>query len=156
MPEERRRIPRLPRLLFLVAFLVLLAGCTNFVDHDQISMAARPAAIVAQGHPVGQTFVTQHAGLDGVDLWLAPDRPGNGRLRLVLRAGPQASVDIATAGLPLCQLTGPAFYHFDFPALPGSFQQRYYAPQPFCRRSRQQGCRLFQPVGCKQGEEKCQ
>ncbi|MCX8066386.1 MAG: hypothetical protein N3B68_00940, partial [Anaerolineae bacterium] len=59
---------------FLVA-LLFLTGCSPFVDQDQTAVVPEMAVVLEPGHPVGQTFVARHGGLNGVEFWLEPE-PG--------------------------------------------------------------------------------
>jgi len=113
--------------LLLATAALALTGCSDFVDRDQ--GRAKPGAEVTLevGHPVGQTFVARHGGLDGVEVWLEPGQEGQGEIRLHLRQDPQAEEDLATAALPLEQVTAPAFYRFTFPPLPDSHGRYFYA-----------------------------
>lgn len=90
----------------------LLSGCSgDFVDSDQprvLDGASLPA-----GSSLGQTFVTQHSGLAGVEVYLLADgscRQGN--LILLLKESPNAAEALATAQLPLAEVTAPGFYRF--------------------------------------------
>jgi hypothetical protein len=71
--------------------------------------------------------VARHAGLNGVELWLAPEEEARGTLTLHLRSEPQADTNIVTATLPLAQITDSAFHRFSFPPLRDSHGQYYYA-----------------------------
>lgn len=77
--------------------------------------------------PIGQTFVAQHGGLAGVELYLAPQSETSGPLTLHLRAEPGATSDLASASLPAGVVTEPGFYRFAFPPLPDSHGRYYYA-----------------------------
>ncbi len=101
---------------FLALILPLfLTGCSDFIDRDQTSVAPEMALTLEPGHTVGQTFVTRHGGLNGVEVWLEPEPGATGRLLLHLRADPQSAADLAVATLPLEQVTAPDFYRFSFP-----------------------------------------
>ncbi len=101
-------------LLALVA-LLLLTGCSDFVDRDQTVLAPERAVILEPGHTVGQTFVARHGGLNGMEFWLEVQPGSAGILRLHLRPEPQSSTDLAVAELPLEAVGAPGFYRFSFP-----------------------------------------
>jgi len=103
-------------VLGLLGVLVLLTGCSDFVDRDQTALAPERAVILEPGHAVGQTFVARHGGLNGVEFWLEVPPGSVGVLRLHLRPEPQSSTDLAVAELPLEAVGSPGFYRFSFPA----------------------------------------
>ena len=95
-------------------FLLLeLAGCT-WAD-TQFLRPIAPALLLEPGHTVGQTFVARHGGLNGLELWLEPERGAKGILRLHLRADPRSPIDLAVVELLLEAVTVPRFYRFSFP-----------------------------------------
>ncbi len=109
------------------ASLLLLTGCSDFVDQDQSHSKPGAEVTLEPGHPVGQTFVARHAGLNGVAVWLEPGQDRQGEVHLHLRAGPQAGEDLATAVLPLAQAAASGFYRLSFPPLRDSHGRYYYA-----------------------------
>lgn len=115
--------------ILLAATVLLLAGCSGFVDQDQPHVDSKMGLTLEPGHAVGQTFVARHAGLSGVDVWLRPEPgPSNaGEIYLHLRADPQTNKDLATAVLPLAQVTSPGFYRLSFAPAPDSHNRYYYA-----------------------------
>jgi len=111
-----RRKGRWGFVLLVLGALVLLTGCSDFVDRDQTALAPELAVILEPGHAVGQTFVARHGGLNGVEFWLEVPPGSVGVLRLHLRPEPQSSTDLAVAELPLEAVGSPGFYRFSFPA----------------------------------------
>jgi len=99
----------------LLGALVLLTGCSHFVDRDQTALAPERAVILEPGQTVGQTFVARHGGLDGVEFWLEVLPGSAGVLRLHIQPEPQSSTDLALAELPLEAVASPGFYRFSFP-----------------------------------------
>ncbi len=108
--------------LFLV---FLLSGCAAAEFTDAMQSDATIALPLEQ--PTGQTFVAQHAGLEGVEVFLSPQATGAGNLTLHLRSGPTDTTDVATATLPASAVVQPAYYHFPFPPLSDSHGRYYYA-----------------------------
>lgn len=113
-------------VLLLASMALLLAGCSAFVDQDQVRVVSEASVLLETGHQVGQTFVARHAGLNGVDVWLEPIA-GDGELRCDLLVDPHVEQAAATATLPLAQVTSPGFYHFSFPSRPNSHGRYCYA-----------------------------
>ncbi len=102
--------------LLALGALLFLTGCSAFVDRDQTAVVPEAVVRLEPGHPVGQTFVARHGGLNGVEFWLEPEPGATGRLLLHLRPDPQSSTDLAVAALPLENVTAPGFYRFSFPS----------------------------------------
>jgi hypothetical protein len=96
--------------------VLLLTGCSDFVDHDQAIVSPDLSVILEPGHWVGQTFVARHGGLSGMEFWLEAQPGSAGVLRLHLRSDPQSSIDLAVARLSLDQIATPGFYRFSFPS----------------------------------------
>jgi len=72
--------------------VLLLTGCSDFVDHDQAIVSPDLSVILEPEHPVGQTFVARHGGLSGMEFWLEAQPGSAGVLRLHLRSDPQSSI----------------------------------------------------------------
>lgn len=123
--------------LLLGLFLVLLlSGCVAPEFTDAMQSDATIALPLEQ--PIGQTFVAQHAGLEGIEVFLSPQETGSGDLMLHLRSEPISTTDVATATLPASAVIQPAYYRFTFPPLSDSHGRYYYAfldpapaPAPF-------------------------
>ncbi len=121
-----RRCPCLAAPVVILCLLVL-SGCSRLVDTDQGQAGDQAQAVAGGDVTVGQTFVARHAGLQSVDIWLAPLSPGDGALRLALRESPDAQADLAVAELPSGAIGAPGYYRFVFPPLPDSHGRYYYA-----------------------------
>ena len=113
--------------LLLVLAALTLTGCSAFVDPAQGTIEPGHVTVLEAGHPVGQTFVAHHAGLNGVEVWLEPGSGSQGELRFHLLVDPHVEQAAATATLPLAQVTSPGFYRFSFPSLPDSHGRYCYA-----------------------------
>ncbi|MGC9467691.1 MAG: DUF6541 family protein [Anaerolineae bacterium] len=113
-------------VFFLLVPAVLLLGCRSFLDADQ-SHVTQPSALVTPDQSVGQTFVARHGGLTGIEFWLEPASEVRGTLRLHLRAEPGAEGDLATATVPLDEVTAPGFVRFSFRPQRDSHGRYYYA-----------------------------
>jgi hypothetical protein len=77
------------------------------------------------GQSLGQTFVARW-GLNGIEIFLAPDEPGEGNLTLHLRDNSDSATDIATASFPLGRVVAPGFYLFTFAPREDSYKHNYY------------------------------
>lgn len=110
------------RVLALVWMVVVLAGCAGFVDPAQ----GNTAQLVALDQPVGQSFVAQHAGMQGIEVFLEPRAQGEGNITLDLRASPDADTTILTATLPLGQVNAPDYYRFELSTLQDAHGQDYF------------------------------
>ncbi|MBN1262615.1 MAG: hypothetical protein JXB35_18180 [Anaerolineae bacterium] len=116
---------RLSAWAWLWISLLLLAGCTSFVDQDQPQRAAEATVVLQAEFPVGQSFAARHARLNGVDIWLEPGS-ADGNMRLHLRSDSQSETDLALVILPLSQVTQPGFYRFAFAPFSASHNRDYY------------------------------
>ena len=110
--------------VFLLAFT--LTGCSEFVWPDQIVTQVTRVAPLQVGTSVGQTILSREAGLQGVDIFLAPVTSGDGEIRLHLYADAFASTDIVQSDLSLSAVTAPGFYRFTFASQPQSRLRSYY------------------------------
>ena len=106
---------RLFVLIIALSTLLLLTGCSDFVDHDQESVVPEAAIVLEPGHTVGQTFVARHGGLNGIEFWLEPLPGATGRLLLHLRSDSKSPTDLAVSVLSLESVTTPGFYRFPLP-----------------------------------------
>ncbi|MEM3553502.1 MAG: DUF6541 family protein [Candidatus Bathyarchaeia archaeon] len=98
-----------------LAVLFLLTSCSPFVDRNQTAIIPEVAILLEPGHPVGQTFVARHGGLNGIEFWLEPEPGTTGRLLLHLRSEPQSTADLAVSALSLDGIAAPGFYRFPLP-----------------------------------------
>ena len=97
--------------LFLLA-IPLLSGCSPMSGQGQPSVSPTTYPLSA-GHSIGQTFTARQDGLVGIELYLQPDKPGDGKIRLRLRANPDLQGDLAAAEIPAQSVDHPGFYRFD-------------------------------------------
>ena len=112
--RSRRRV----RWLVLLALLCLplLSNCAPFVDSAQ--PVGEPTLLVAD--TVGQTFVSRHDGLSGLDVALGPMAEA---VTLTLRTGPRGEV-VASAQAQPSQ--GEQWTRFTFPPLNQAHNRRFY------------------------------
>ncbi len=113
--------------LLLVIAGLFASGCSGFSDQDQVRIDDSSKATLDPSQSLGQTFVAQHAGLAGLEIWLAPSAGGRGEIVLHLRSELEAERDLATATVSVAQVTEEDFYRFSFPTLRDSHSHYYYA-----------------------------
>lgn len=111
--------------VFLLLLLPALAACAPVVKEGQPT-AVQSATILQPGQSVGQTFTARDRGLNGVAVYLSPDQPGAGEIRLRLRAGAQTTTDLAVGTLAAASVTAPGFYRFAFAPQSDSYGHDYY------------------------------
>ena len=133
LPRSRRRRAVLAGAMLLLVLAVLTGSWLTlkpldrrFTDADQ-GTVGDSAVHLGPGTIAGQTFVARHAGLTGVDLWLAPSSTAPLTLTLHLRAEPAASEDLALAAITIPAGTRAGFFRFAFPPQADSLAQYYYA-----------------------------
>lgn len=112
-------------LMLLLVLLFTQAGCAAIVRQDQPQSSDQSA--LEAGHTIGQTFVAQHAGLEGFQVLLSPQIPGDGKILLHLRSDALASQDLAVSQLSISQVKKARYYSFHFDPITGSRRQYYYA-----------------------------
>lgn len=115
-------------IAILLTVMVLLTGCSNFVDRDQLHHTESGTKVTLEpGCTLGQTLVARHAGLNGMDIWLASEQGSKGKVHLYLRSDPQTDENLAETTLSLDQVTASGFHHFSFPSHYNSHNEYYYA-----------------------------
>lgn len=114
------------RLILLLALIsVLLAACTPIRRPEQpVSQTSLP---LSANSTIGQTFVANFAGLNGIEIYLTPENAAETEITLHLRESPEATHDLVRVALPKGSVTAPGFYRFPFPAQTDSTRKTYYA-----------------------------
>ncbi len=113
-------------VLLVLGLLILLTGCSDFVDDDQVSIAPHLVLTLESGHTVGQTFVARHGGLNGVEVYLSPESDVQGQVTLHLRESPLSTADILTISRSV-SAGQEGYYHFSFPPILHSHTCYFYA-----------------------------
>ncbi len=106
---------------------VWLSACSPLVDADQHVIDASKGLTLDSGSTIGQTFVAQHGGLSGLEIWLAPEGIACGEIIFHLRSAANAGDDLRQGRLSLDQVQAPGFYRFAFEPLADSHAVYYYA-----------------------------
>ena len=83
--------------------------------------------VIQSGSTVGQTFVAENAGLDGLLIFLDPEGDLSGEVRLHLRSDSEAKNDRSQAVISADQITQAGNYLFEFDPQADSFRKYYYA-----------------------------
>jgi hypothetical protein len=120
--------------LFALSVLLLLTGCA-----PQITSVASPAKtefVLDANHRIGQTFTAHHAGLSGIEVFLAPDSTNASSITLTLRTHRHASEVLATAQIAAQDMGAPAYHRFSFPPLHDSRNADYFVQLETQGRSR--------------------
>ena len=78
-------------IFWIILFAALLStGCSSFVKPEQ--PAVLDSVILDEAHSVGQTFVAQFDGMNGVEIYLEPLDNAAGEIQLILRKAPQSEI----------------------------------------------------------------
>ncbi len=107
----------------IIILAVLSTGCSSFVKPEQ--PAVLDSVMLDGAHSVGQTFVAQFDGMNGVEIYLEPLDNSNGEIQLILREAPQSEI-LGRASLSTKDISTPGYYHFPLPVQADSNQQNYY------------------------------
>lgn len=113
----------LARLALVAILAALLAACAAV--EPQAPMGQASFRSLGAGVALGQTFVAHHDGLQGVEVFLQPETPGDGVIRAALHERVGGPV-LATASAPVSAVAAPGMVRFTFPAPLASRQRDYY------------------------------
>ncbi len=129
--NRTRRMALAAGVLLLVAGVtvvgVLWFGQPSMVDSDQLHIGSQRLVSADGESTLGQTFVARHAGLSGVEFWLAPEAGEPLAVTLHLRSDALRADDLLTTSVSLPAGSGAGFYPFAFGPQPRSHGQYYYA-----------------------------
>ena len=110
-----------------ILLFLLLTGCNPSVGQGQSQVASIEDGVLSPAATIGQTFTARHAGLSGLEIYLAPGtQPASGDVILHLRSDPQSGQDIQAAHLKVSVVDHPGFYRFTFTPQPDSYLKDYY------------------------------
>ena len=97
--------------------LLLITGCSflpaTIIGSGQ-SDHSLPPVLLSSGASIGQTFTTRQAGLNGIDVFLAPQPASSGNLTLELYSSPQQSSPLAKSSVSLSDIQNPDWVRFSF------------------------------------------
>ncbi|GAB4496606.1 MAG: hypothetical protein OHK0052_06790 [Anaerolineales bacterium] len=116
---------RHPILILLALFTLLLTACTPISRPEQ--PASQTSLPLSANSTIGQTFVANFAGLNGIEIYLTPQILANGEITLHLRESPDSDRDLVRVTLPVNSVTAPGYYRFRFPPQFDSTRKTYYA-----------------------------
>lgn len=125
MIESRPTAVHIKHILFVLFFLVVTASYRPFIHETQPQKSDQ--FVLKEGGSIGQTFVAAHAGLEGVQFFLDLASGGDGYVVMHIRSGPEAVDDLRLSRMPVNAVTERRYYNFNFPSLPGSQREYYYA-----------------------------
>jgi hypothetical protein len=99
----------------LVFTILLTAGCSSFskVEQPQISLFHS----LDTKTTIGQTSLARYDGLHSVSVYLQPEIPGNGDIRLTILDSPTSELPLAQAAIAGATVSQPDTYTFTFPPL---------------------------------------
>jgi hypothetical protein len=106
-------------------FTLLLTSCSAIKSPDQpkFDQSVTLDPLVS----IGQTFLAEYGGLEGIDIFLTDKPPPEGEMHLTLYSDPAfASTPVATASIYLSEGSSSAYTHFTIPAQTNSTNQDYY------------------------------
>jgi flagellar biosynthesis protein FliQ len=107
--------------------LLVLAACTDFVDHSQPHPAGVPAGEITADHTVGQTFIARHDGLNGIEVLLATyARLNSEPVVFHLRLSPESTSDLRTMTISASDMADNDYYLFAFDPVRDSNGQQFY------------------------------
>jgi len=113
-------------LLVWIAVILMSACSSTLVDSDQPALVSEEQ--LAEGQALGQSFVAQHGGLAGIELYLRPTSPCHqGKVHLSLKDDPFSGAVLVTSSLPTSAIQAPGFYRFPLDPIGDSHSQYYYA-----------------------------
>ncbi|GAB4533063.1 MAG: hypothetical protein Fur0018_22060 [Anaerolineales bacterium] len=119
---------RKPRLILLLLTLILSA-CVPIVRPEQPNQT--DTFVFKPGGRIGQTMVANFAGMNGIEVYLAPKGGAQGQITLHLREDAEADSDLGVAALPAESVTTAGFYRFPLPPQAASRQRYYYFEMRF-------------------------
>ena len=108
---------------FLILFAFLSTGCSSITKPEQ--PAVLDSVVMDESLSIGQTFVAQFDGMNGIEVYLEPQEIGDGKIQLILRENPHEQ-NLGRASLSMREISAPGYYHFPLPTQTDSNQQNYY------------------------------
>jgi len=116
----------LPSLIAAVLATVCLglSGCSPLIFDGQ-SQSSETIELTRE-FSLGQSFLPQYDGLDGVLLYLEPSSSGDGLITLKLSSDPNQDSNLRVSTISLDNITSPGYYNFRFPPLKESRKIGFY------------------------------
>ncbi|MHB1295278.1 MAG: hypothetical protein ACYC4R_09830 [Anaerolineae bacterium] len=118
---------RIRSLLLIALFGLALAGCAPFVSQDQPGIEKGQRITLAPGGTAGQALTTQHAGLNGLEVYIEAGEGIQGALRLSLHAASDRDVELAAATWSVPAEGYAGYARFAFAPLQDSHRADYFA-----------------------------
>jgi hypothetical protein len=99
-------------------------GCSPFIRIEQPSH--KNEVLLNRDSSIGQTFLAQYDGLNGIVLFLNPDGQSIGEIVLKLKNESDDLNIVRSSSIQLENVAGPGFYKFSFPPINNSAREDYY------------------------------
>lgn len=102
----------------------LIASCSPVVRPEQPVYLV--SSLMDEAQQIGQTFVANFDGLNGVELYLEPEVLSESELQLFLKDSPESTTELAVSTLPLHEVVAPGYYLFPLPVERDSYDRAYF------------------------------
>lgn len=111
--------------IFVIPILLFgLAGCAPIINTEQ--PAHKSEILLQKDDTVGQTFLANYDGLNGIVIFLNPVQEAIGEIILVLKNENDDANSIRSSSIQLEDLTEPGFHKFSFQPINNSAGEDYY------------------------------
>lgn len=111
-------------LVILLLLALWITGCSSIATGEQSYRTHFET--LETGTSIGQSFVSRYEGLNGVNVYLAPQSDGAGEIQFQLYKNLGDSQPIRTSSLEVEQIDTEGYYGFFFPPLNDSANQNYF------------------------------
>ena len=129
----KKRKMRPSRRLFLSLFaslgLFLVLGQSPgkaFLSAAEQTLSFKAPILIKEGQTLGQTFLSWHRGLKGINVLLRPLEKGSGQIGFHLRENSQSKNDLIYLNLPVSRIKEAGYTLFSFDPLKDSASHDYY------------------------------
>lgn len=124
MTSIARKKWRVHVILWIFVCLALSACSDEWLEPDHAGFDSYHN--LTSGQTIGQSFVSRFDGLEEIQIYLDPVKPGTGRLVFHLRESSTSAIDLRIVEISLDSIIEPGFYHLGFEPLRDSNQKAYY------------------------------
>lgn len=113
-------------IVFVIILGLSLSACSGLADTDQV-ITSGESYTIDFSQSIGQTFVPNYAGLNGIQIHLSPNKQGNGKIHFSLIEKSKSESTLATITKPVGEIKESQFYKFQFAAIKGkNFDNLYF------------------------------
>jgi hypothetical protein len=116
------------KYLGIILILIIglsLSACSSLADSDQIDISSEDL-LLDSSNSIGQTFIPNYAGLNGIQIHLLPAIEGNGEIHFSLLERFSDEKALATISKPIREIKESQFYKFEFAAIKGKNLDNLY------------------------------